>query len=466
MHVLAFLALAACNKEPQLVDGTPTDTTPTTTTGSTTGTTAPPADAGDDMASATPIDFTDFEPSASDKIDPAGDRDFFAIDVSAGDVMEIYTVAYAADGDMEPDTVIRVYDPDGNLVAENDDMPYRLQETDSGLYQRADRDGTWFIEVLEWSDWDPDSNGPVGGSTFDYDLYVKNRSLTEMEPNDSDVDAINNAYGWLDVLPTTDMYLGFWGQADQPGDIDLYYWGVGDTYSDSEVLELSLWPGSTNQMVPAITIYDADFNVLATTEDVFPVPEYLAFWDSAIIYNFVAGDYYIEISDSSGASGADTFYAGILTWWGCCNDDVVVVENHYQPDAFSGGVALAMDTSDPTFNYGWALGEVSRDADLSDTIRLDGASVGSLDGRYLTIELQSASVGFQSDLKIVLRDASGTVLGEFTDGFDGRMDPYVENFQVPNTSAIYIDVEIEPGSVGVTLTDQYSMLVMVTDDPL
>ena len=49
-----------------------------------------------------------------------------------------------------------VWDAEGNLLATNDDMPYRMWETDSALYYQATEDGTFYAEVLEFSDWHDD----------------------------------------------------------------------------------------------------------------------------------------------------------------------------------------------------------------------------------------------------------------------------------------------------------------------
>lgn len=203
---LAVLGLAACTGD---VSTDPVDDTNDDTPINIPDIPEPPDELpGDDV--------TDFieEPATIYEIhqgtlDPAGDRDFFAIEATAGATYSFFTLAYAINQETEPDTVIRVWDPAGNMIAENDDMLYRYQETDSAVYFQATEDGTYSIEVLEWADWAGEAT--VGGPSFEYVLAGWEVPITEHEGrNDSialvdadaeeQADAGGRALGWERVV--------------------------------------------------------------------------------------------------------------------------------------------------------------------------------------------------------------------------------------------------------------------------
>jgi len=105
----------------------------------------------------------------SDVINPASDKDFFLINLTEGEWYQIFTDANPDDNTDMVDTVVRVYDSGGTMVASVDDAFPRLT-TDSELFYRAPATGEYCIEVLEFSDWY--GNSPEGQATFSYDLRV------------------------------------------------------------------------------------------------------------------------------------------------------------------------------------------------------------------------------------------------------------------------------------------------------
>ena len=53
----------------------------------------------------------------------------------------------------------------------------------------AQETGTYTVEVLEWSDWDPDSDGATGGSSYEYELWGIGFLSYDTEPNDTQEEA-------------------------------------------------------------------------------------------------------------------------------------------------------------------------------------------------------------------------------------------------------------------------------------
>ena len=108
------------------------------------------------------IDFSDAQPlslgsEVDAAIDPAGDDDFYAIDLTAGTtlVTDTETTTNGA-----PDTMIAVYDSSGNQVAFNDDFSGR----ESRLEYTPDTAGTYYILISSW-----DGDGP-DGTTGNYSV--------------------------------------------------------------------------------------------------------------------------------------------------------------------------------------------------------------------------------------------------------------------------------------------------------
>jgi len=114
-------------------------------------------------------------------IDPENDVDFFSVDLHYGDrvILDIDDGNDEADGDFL-DTILTVFDQNGNVVAENDDSgfidPGSTSELDSYIDFTAPADGSYLVAVTSFSnffdegagDWEDD-----GSSTGDYLLSIR-----------------------------------------------------------------------------------------------------------------------------------------------------------------------------------------------------------------------------------------------------------------------------------------------------
>jgi len=98
----------------------------------------------------------------------AQDIDYYVIDARKGVPFHIFTLAYQL---LAPriDTVLRLFNPDGKLLAESDDLTagrgFFMGSVDSNLYYVPDRDGKLCISVS-------DRLGR-GGADFNYRLHVR-----------------------------------------------------------------------------------------------------------------------------------------------------------------------------------------------------------------------------------------------------------------------------------------------------
>ncbi|MEN0064211.1 MAG: hypothetical protein AAGA48_18820 [Myxococcota bacterium] len=160
----------------------------------------------------------------SDVIAEPGDRDCFAFQPTTGTSY----VLYLEHRGNRPDTVLQIFDADFNLIGENDDLPYRITETDSGMEFTALSDETLYFQVLDFSDWSRERDAE-GGSNYRYDILLS--SVMVEEPNEdtaNDNDTFQNAAAntldkTADVL--LDPYVGElgWlpGRIGEAGDVDI-----------------------------------------------------------------------------------------------------------------------------------------------------------------------------------------------------------------------------------------------------
>ena len=342
--------------------------------------------------------------------------------------MLLYTAAWIDDEDGEPDTVLRLYDQDGNMIAENDDMPFRFWETDSGFYFEAEYDGVYYAEVLEWSDWDPTSEGAVGGSTYEYALVAAYANELDQEPENDTLEGIE---GWVNAdegkyayysSGFNDYAVEFSGDMDSDTDIDVYPFGF--DYSENPDDEGSFyyiffWTPLTDPST-TLEMWDGEGNVIAQTQepyynlDRYYYYDYSSFlYDGGIVMRMATDDYALAVWNEDGAEGAGTFYRGVYTgytnaladWEGTDADGDIV--------SLGSSVTMTESTSTAGYYYGrfsGVLGEIET-ADELDSWRIDaGDTGGSLEGKYLNVYVDAVNFGSMFDPKISIYADDGTTL--------------------------------------------------------
>ena len=112
------------------------------------------------------VDFTNAQAMAlgsavSAEIDPYGDDDVYAVDLTAGTILVADTETASSGA---PDTMIAIYDSDGNQVAYNDDFTGR----ESRVQYEVPADGNYYVLVTAW---DGDgSSSTIGAYTLSLTL--------------------------------------------------------------------------------------------------------------------------------------------------------------------------------------------------------------------------------------------------------------------------------------------------------
>lgn len=101
-------------------------------------------------ANATTTATLGFDRSVSGRLDYSGDRDWFRIDVAAGDWVK---VAQSASGnDPLEDAMIRVYDADGRMITADDDVSASGSNTNGAVIFGGGNGGSYFIEAGSYRD--------------------------------------------------------------------------------------------------------------------------------------------------------------------------------------------------------------------------------------------------------------------------------------------------------------------------
>ncbi|MEM8613665.1 MAG: pre-peptidase C-terminal domain-containing protein [Cyanobacteria bacterium P01_H01_bin.105] len=128
----------------------------------------------------------------SPAVDRTEDVDMYSVDLAAGDVLRLDTDARALfDSSESPDTILRVFDADGNQVAQSDDnfAPDELfgpGRQDSYIEFTAEAAGTYYVGVssfgngefgFENNPYDPNVVGSGTGRSFGQ--YILNMSLNQ-----------------------------------------------------------------------------------------------------------------------------------------------------------------------------------------------------------------------------------------------------------------------------------------------
>jgi hypothetical protein len=490
--LLLSLALFACSGSGKDTDPVDTDPDPVDDTVDTAG----GADGNDDITTADDLTGQTFEEIGfnglvNGAIEPAGDRDFYAITLEEGVPYVLYTLAWDETTDtVVLDTVIRLYDNEGNFIAENDDMIYRFRETDSGLWYMPDRSGTYYVEVLEFGDWD--GSGASGGRDYEYTLSLGRFELTEHEgmnesiaevmanttlpdPTDTDTDVDEEAdpvyYGGL--FSNYDTH--FFGSFQTAGDQDWYpvYIRAEDPEDDGYTAEpyfflsASLWPNYGGN--PRMSVYNSAGELMARTSTVVPTLEtsFVIVTDSGILLRVDEGqEYYIVMDEEDGMATPGGFYAGATVNY---LPSLATIEDAdgVNDDQVTADLTITDESSTVDDLYFIGIWGSLPEADPADWFKLDKADVGGFDGKYVSVVVQAQTIGSLLDAKVKLVDPDGnTVVEASVDADDASIgDPTIVDFEIEADTNLFVVVEAD-GRDGPDTACNYLVGIYVGADPV
>jgi len=425
-----------------------------------------------------------FEAVGQGAINPPGDRDFYAIRLEAGEPYALSTIAYDDQRDLVVlDTVLRLYDADGNFISENDDMPFRLRETDSGIWYMPKTTGTYYVEVLEYGDWAGERAN--GGSNYTYTLVAGHLELTEHEGMNDSIEEVDANTTISDTAASEDpaFYGGIFSSADvsflgsfqTAGDVDLFprFYEIerrgqpGYTPEPYFFLSAALWENYGGN--PRMSLLNEAGDVLASSTDLLPDARTAITFilDSAILVKVDEGSrYYIKMENEDGTATSQEFYVGSFVNYlptaatleeaEGSNDDQVTADLT---------VPRRSTATDGLYFIGiWGALPTGDDADW---FKLDKDDVDTFEDKYISVVVQALTVGSALDPKVKLVDASGNVLAEATvDAEDATVgDPTIVDFNIDVTTNVFVVVEAD-GRTGPDSQCNYLVGMWVSDTPL
>lgn len=420
-----------------------------------------PAPTGDSVDDPVPVALVDGDlVSVDDAVDVSGDADFYAVDLVAGDDL---LVIVDAGGEGEPDSVVQLYSPDGELVSADDDLPYRIHGTDSGQWLRADRDGTWVVQVLDYTDWTGGSSDP--DATWNYSLEL-GLNAPYTDPTE---DAGNNTRETAEAQGVYPWASDPWSTAF--GDDTGYPFLVGDLDEGDEdwfpleldaegVIEVSTLADTNSAAAPHLELYADDGTLLASTDEPNLAPRWLAFgYDPGLRYAFSeATTAWLRVTD--GATGG-----GLAHWYGLVGYPWAITPGWLLHHTVTGdGTQLELAEDAPMQES--TVGDVilltgSFDGEPFQAWRIAGDGAA---GRYLSVNLATAADGSALDASLTILDSTGAVLASAERNPDTALsdDPTILNLSVTTDGPFYLVIDDENGATGPSAF--YNAAVYVTDD--
>ncbi len=408
---------------------------------------------------AEPIFLADLGFAAADLIAEPGDRDCFAFDPVEGQLYILYLEHRGAN----PDTVLQVFDSSFQLIGENDDLPYRITETDSGMEFVAQSNDTLYFQVLEFSDWDPDTETAEGGQNFKYDVLLSAIDLDEPNEdvgNDDFVQAATNAAAG-EPGPLFDPYEGSidWlpGTIGAPGDVDVVQFEVlGD-----RLCQFSSYPHlSLEGMSPALSSLDHQWELwredcdpfagdctgenvvrVASTTDpaIYSNSVRAITWDAGISYPVPgAGVYYLRITDASG--GGSPLHA-YQVWANCAFTDIVHHDENGSDDVTE---ATRIPLEESTATEGLWFGDIAGTlfgGTTPDTIDSWNIRDGVRPNAVATVFVETTTAGSSlSDAVVkIWRDNGDGTAAELASGTGS--DPLIVEAVLTDSSNLFVTFE-------------------------
>jgi hypothetical protein len=404
---------------------------------------------------------------AQDRINPAGDRDFYALNLEGGELYQFYTEAYdPATDSVVLDTVIRIYNEAGTMITENDDMVYRYRETDSAVFVSPATTGTFYAEVLEYCDWSGQCN-PAGTYNHEYALNIVNVPFTEREGENDTLDAVfidDDAPDDTDVdtdvdtdaddtplyitSPVSNYAIDFYGRVDTAEDQDWWPISIADDSEDPNgspethsFLSLAMWP-DIGETTPNMALYNGAGELLGETSDPVPGSNSLYIDDAGILSYVEEGNtYYVKVSAGDGPTGVEGWYPAIrFTYLPILADLEEEPNNEVGQAQF---FPLEESQSTEGFYSGGIMGGLG-DND-NDILKLSNADVGGFADKFVTVVVRAVDIGSQLDPKLEILNADGDVLQEISvdSAIEDHPDPVLRDYVPGVDGDLYIRISAD-----------------------
>ena len=385
---------------------------------------APPmgGDGNDSFAEAVEIAVNSAD-GAGGAIGAPGDHDFYSFEAMGGDWMIIDTDANPDDDTTKVDTVIRLFDSSMTLIAENDDSVPRIN-TDSEIITRIPNTGTYYVEVLEFSDWrDDDMVEPEGDPSYSYTITASTVNLSaagvtndgETGDDDASAQAFGVMSGRLNLLL---------GTLEDGTDVDVFSFTIpaGMTLNN---LSAEIMPEGTSGYGSTSAAGNIEISAVGSTDVLARINQSMG--QGALSPSLGAGDYLMRVSHAGGRIGTNDFYVFKVTLGTENTPEAAEMAN----DMLAGAEALESETRPSGTRSAFLLANLISDTDV------DHFSLTPMAGEQLTAVCGSQSSGSGvRGLTMSIHDATGTMLTSGTES--ATSSALVRNFAVPAGSTSLI----------------------------
>jgi hypothetical protein len=425
-----------------------------------------PPDGNDDIASAEDHTADALGPSfAEGVLNPALDRDYFSVSLEAGQLYHFWVNS----GDAAPqanafDSVLRLLDDAGQELAFGDDMIYFYGGYDGGLFFAPTAAGTYYLEVIEFGDFN--GQGAEGDAGFTYALA--GADLGPVEATDLADDQASAAAMAAVTVPDLAANQVVTGRLDTELDEDWFtFYADPAVYTDGApiVLTLSLWYGQ-EPIEPVVSVFSAMGEILASTQDPIQATYGAATLSLSADHGLAVAVWPgetigVQVKDVDGAARAEAMWAldvGVLT-----EQQVEPADEASDLDVDAVLLVNATDLGGDAWGnavYGRLESEVA-----VDWYRLSAGDIEAHNGAYVAAWVRATILGSSADTTVTVYDAAGVELGSGDDDNDFDMpDPVVFDLE-PGDGDVLIKVEAksvaEPASAR-----GYVLEVLTTAEPI
>lgn len=376
-------------------------------------------DRNDDPTNPSPMFY---ETPEAGEINPSGDLDWYSIESSGGEFIQVGLIPNDEEGDL--DSVVSVFDNTGHRIAWEDGYAGGNVSTyDSLVYAWLPTAGTYLIKVEDISTFYDDT--PIGGENSGYTLEVAIIGDGVSEPDSLASAGEEEEIGGAGVFYTTPVILEEAGDTDYSR-FDLPYNEAWFYFYLADHIE-------TSDMDALVEIYNQDGDLVVQKAN--PTVD-----DRAIIPGYQGDRYIVAVSDVRGGGGPSYWGMGFTQ----IGDEGEIDPPEVEPDD-SIETANVVDLYDQEPDSGsWDQGGGLGFIDTPEDVDLWSVEVGSNDS-YVTIALVAQSYGGLLIGRIELLDEAGTVLDTVDSSYGS--DEYAYNLGPYAAATYYVRISAAPDTM-------------------
>ncbi|MDW8256528.1 MAG: DVUA0089 family protein [Acidobacteriota bacterium] len=243
------------------------------------------------------------------RLDPAGDVDFFSFTANPGQRLTVDINARSLTPPSEADTIVTLFDSNGQQLAENDDAEGAL---DSLLTFEIPRSGQYFVRIRNFS--------PKGGPSYTYEALVTLTGAAPPPPGMAMESEPNNSLTQANAI-TPNVTVS--GTINPAGDVDFFAFEA--RRGQQLVIDLdarSLMPPSPLDTV--VTLFDSRGQQLAENDDAEGST------DSRLSFTIPAdGRYFFRVRSFDGKGGPNYIYRATVTLTGAARPQETEPNNEF-----------------------------------------------------------------------------------------------------------------------------------------